>query len=241
MTEQVDTNGKDPFNLIDQDIAAENAKATESQSNPESSNTTASNNNQATNQTQATQKWLFDRFVDFLSSLGNNNQQKTNTENNAIAQDNNKTTENKWDEPHDITKQIVKFIAKLTWQPDPETWKQITQAPQTSGNESNATETSETKKIDFDSVMAWVSWFIDKVWQTKVVSSVTWVLDKIENKIEEKTWISLDQAIQKVEKPTQTENTQQTTQPTPTESTQQTTQPTPTENSQTTNTGNTIA
>ena len=230
MTEQVDTNGKDPFNLIDQDIAAENAKATESQSNPESSNTTASNNNQATNQTQATQKWLFDRFVDFLSSLGNNNQTQSNSTQQTESQNvNTQNTEKKTDEPHDITKQIVKFIAKLTWQPDPETWKQITQAPQTSGNESNATETSETKKIDFDSVMAWVSWFIDKVWQTKVVSSVTWVLDKIENKIEEKTWISLDQAIQKVEKPTPTENTQQPT------------QPTPTENSQTTNTGNTIA
>lgn len=208
MTEQINTDWKNPFNLIEQDIANENAKVVENKTPTE--DTTVQNESQTTNQTQTEQKWLFDRFVDFLSSLWKNNQTPNNNTTQTETQKTDTQNGNKkTDEPHDITKQIIKFIAKITGQPDPETWTQQSPTTQTTWNTETAT-TTETKKIDFDSVMSSVSWFMDKVWQTKVVSSVTWVLEKIEDKFEETTWINLDPTAKKEEKPVEN-NTQPTT------------------------------
>ena len=111
---------------------------------------------------------------------------------------------------------FVKFLAKISWQPDPESGKANTteKTAKTTQDNANATNNSQTWKVDFDSVMSGVSWFMDKVSQAKVVTNVTWFLDKVWNKIEEKTWINLDSIGWKVNEsqPNQTEKKEDTTQ-----------------------------
>ena len=90
---------------------------------------------------------------------------------------------------------FVSFLAKVSWQPDPQYWTPNTSSTTaTTTNQTDNTQaatTPTTDKIDFNSVMSGVSWFMDKVWQSKVVSNMTWFLDKVWDKIEEKTWINL--------------------------------------------------
>ena len=102
-------------------------------------------------------------------------------------------------------KKIVKTIAKIAWLPDPETWepaKAATEEAKPSNNDSvnpgttleqdvvaqekqqeEKKQEEEKKKFSFESVM----------------SGVTWVLDKIGKKVEEKTWIDLDAPLKKRE------------------------------------------
>ncbi len=105
-------------------------------------------------------------------------------------------------------KKLIKGIAKLAWLPDPETWKSAKDSlgSNTSNtvNESNTNTTleqdvatqeeqkkqEEKKKFNFDSIMAWVSW----------------VMDKIEKKVEEKTGIDFDAPLKKREENLNKEN-----------------------------------
>ena len=94
-------------------------------------------------------------------------------------------------------KKIIKAIAKMAWLPDPETWE-----PAKANTPTNTAETKDTtleqdvvaqeeqkkqeeekKKFSFENVM----------------SGVTWVLDKIEKKVEDKTWLDFDAPLKKRE------------------------------------------
>lgn len=100
-----------------------------------------------------------------------------------------------------FVKKIVKIIAKLAWLPDPETWvSENTSKPAEKQNEKTTKQETtleqdvvaqeeqkakeeEKKAFNFDKIMSWV----------------TWVLDKIEKKVEEKTWLDLDAPLKKRE------------------------------------------
>ena len=124
-----------------------------------------------------------------------------------------------------FVKKLIKGIAKIAGLPDPETWASAktseksaeTATPGTNKlvNETNTTleqdvekqeeqkkQEDEKKKFNFENVMSWV----------------TWVLDKIEKKVEEKTGLDLDaplkkreEKLQKEAEGTKTETTQNTT------------------------------
>lgn len=129
--------------------------------------------------------------------------------------DQNNTTEKK-DNPQKeswvFLKKLVKGIAKIAWLPDPETWtpNKTTEKPAETAtpdtnkpaNETNTTleqdvakqeeqkkQEDEKKKFNFENVMSWVSW----------------VLDKIGKKVEEKTWLDLDAPLKKREEKLQKE------------------------------------
>lgn len=91
----------------------------------------------------------------------------------------------KW--PSGFTKKLVKFIAKLSGQPDPETWavKPVPQVTQNvnnvSQNTSDATNAKTENKSPFDSIM----------W------GVTGFLDKVEKKVENAAGIDLDAPVNK--------------------------------------------
>ena len=91
---------------------------------------------------------------------------------------------------------IVKKIAKMAWLPDPETWKPFTEWDNTKAPVNTETtleqdvvakeekaQEEEKKKLNFDNIMSWV----------------TWVLDKIGKKVSEKTWIDLSNPLKKKE------------------------------------------
>lgn len=113
----------------------------------------------------------------------------------AQTTENTSKQEEKW--PSGLTKKIIQFIAKLAGQPDPETWAANTTAktaqPADQGNQAIQNNTA-----NFDNIMSWVTWFLDKIW----------------NKIEDVTWINLDAPIQgnqtQNQTPTQAEQPQQT-------------------------------
>ena len=129
--------------------------------------------------------------------------------------DQNNTTEKK-DNPQKgsgiFVKKLIKGIAKIAWLPDPETWAPAKAAEKTAENatpytskavnETNTTleqdvakqeelkkQEDEKKKFNFENVMSWV----------------TWVLDKIEKKVEEKTGLDLDAPLKKREEKLQKE------------------------------------
>ena len=93
----------------------------------------------------------------------------------------------KW--PGKFMKWFIKFAAKVSGQPDPETGKIQSNTNQVNLNNQNniiwtsqVWEDQEVKKSRnaFDSIMSWVTWFLDKV-ETKV-EKVTWVdLDSLWN------------------------------------------------------------
>lgn len=112
-----------------------------------------------------------------------------------------------------FVKKIVKTIAKLAWLPDPETGatgnndkpaekqgeknanQETTLEQDVVAQEEQQAKEEEKKKFNFDNIM----------------SGVTWVLDKIEKKVEEKTWLDLDAPLKKREeklKEKWTDNTQ---------------------------------
>ena len=125
-------------------------------------------------------------------------------------------------------KKLVKGIAKIAGLPDPETWAPAKATEKPAGgttpdtgkqvNEENTTleqdvakqeeqkkQEDEKKKFNFENVMSWVSW----------------VLDKIEKKVEEKTGLDLDaplkkreEKLQKEAEATKTETTPSTTETT---------------------------
>ena len=176
MNEQT-TNAQNPFNLIDQDIASQ-------QGIQEDSSTTT----QPTNSTMPVE-----------------NATTTNPVNNEPTA---KTDSQKKDFFEEIVWKGAKFFAKLMWQPDPETWipaNSPTKAEQPTTNTENQwnTENTTPQKIDFNSVMSGVTGFMDKIWQSKIVWNMTWLLDKVWDKIEEKTGVNLSTT------PT-TENTENT-------------------------------
>ena len=108
---------------------------------------------------------------------------------------------------------MIKGIAKIAWLPDPETWepaKATTKVAETNTPDTNKPTTEadttleqdiakqenekkqeeEKKKFSFDSVMSWVSG----------------VMDKIEKKISEKTWVDFDAPLKKREEKLQKES-----------------------------------
>jgi len=138
-------------------------------------------------------------------------------------------------------KKIVKSIAKTFWLPDPETGEPTKKVVEWQSNQENNTQTptmtettleqdvaaqegknpqeqqvEEKKKFSFESVM----------------SGVSWILDKIEKKVEEKTWIDLDASLKKREE-NLANNTWETS--TPTTQTGQSIQPVQTTAEQVTN------
>lgn len=192
MDEKTTTNWQNPFNLIDQDIAiAENTAQ-----NNGTANTVANNNVETTNNATQTNWW------EAPATNGNTNPPKEDIFDKII-----------W--------KFVSFLAKVSGQPDPTTWKTATSTP-VENNQNNETSDQNTtatqpEKIDFNSVMSGVSWFVDKVSQTKVLSNVTGFLDKVWNKIEETTWINLNSTAwnteNTVQNPVQTQTTTQTVEP----------------------------
>jgi len=94
---------------------------------------------------------------------------------------------NKW--PNGFTKKLVKFIAKLSGQPDPETWE-WKQIESTSGNQNtpqknNIKSSAVQNKNTFDNIMWGVTWFLDKV-EKKVESVSGFDLDSSIN--QNKVW-----------------------------------------------------
>ena len=112
-----------------------------------------------------------------------------------------------------FVKKLIKGIAKIAWLPDPETWepakttknttetntpdtnKPTTEADTTleqdiAKQENEKKQEEEKKKFSFDSVMSWVSG----------------VMDKIEKKISEKTWVDFDAPLKKREEKLQKES-----------------------------------
>ena len=117
-------------------------------------------------------------------------------------QKNNSQNENKNQKP-DFMKNFMKKLAKRFWYPDPETWE-LNKKKDNQPNENiksnenidtvNTKSTleqdieteekkEEKKNFNFENVMSWVSW----------------VLDKIEKKIEDKTWIDFDAPLKRRE------------------------------------------
>jgi len=86
---------------------------------------------------------------------------------------------NKW--PNNFTKKLIKFIAKLSGQPDPETWK----AKEIKGNLNNQ-NTSQNNENTNVSVSQNKNTFDNIMW------GVTWFLDKVEKKVEGVAGIDLD-------------------------------------------------
>lgn len=117
-------------------------------------------------------------------------------------------------EPGKFLRKLIKTIAKMAWLPDPETGKpakdsSVVESTNKSTNETSLnsdttleqdviaqeeqeTKEEEKKKFSFENVM----------------SGVTWVLDKIEKKVEEKTWIDLDAPLKKREEKLNDEESQ---------------------------------
>ena len=104
-----------------------------------------------------------------------------------------------------FVKKLIKGIAKIAWLPDPETWEPAkSNAPISTTTETQNTtleqdviaqeeqkeQEEEKKKFSFDSVMSWVSG----------------VMDKIEKKISEKTWVDFDAPLKKREEKLQKES-----------------------------------
>lgn len=115
--------------------------------------------------------------------------------------DQNNTTEkndNSQKESGLFLKKLIKGIAKIAWLPDPETWepaksntpantttetKDTTLEQDVIAQEEQKKQEEEKKKFSFDSVM----------------SGVSGVLDKIEKKVEDKTWLDFDAPLKKRE------------------------------------------
>ena len=95
----------------------------------------------------------------------------------------------------DFMMKLMKKIAKMCGYPDPETWikekKAITNETGKAQQETQQKDSTleqdikeqEKKSINFESVM----------------SGVSWVIDKIEKKVEEKTWIDFDAPLKRRE------------------------------------------
>ena len=89
-------------------------------------------------------------------------------------------------EPGWFTKKLISFIAKLSGQPDPQTWKWVPTAPANvapvqAGQAPVANVPAAKVTNPFDSIMGWVTGF----------------LDKVESKVESVAWIDLDASINK--------------------------------------------
>lgn len=166
MNEQTPTNGQNPFNLIDQDIANQennqgNVPAAQPTNNVAPAENTATTNtvdNQNTTPA-APKKDLFEEIT--------------------------------WK----VAKFFAKLMWQPdpeTWATTAGTTA-TTNAQQPATNTENQwnTENTTPQKIDFNSVMSGVTGFMDKVWQSKIVWDMTWFLDKVWDKIWEKTGINL--------------------------------------------------
>ena len=135
-------------------------------------------------------------------------------------------------EPGKFLKKIIKSVAKMAWLPDPETgepakstWNNAENNNQTNeaanivsttldqdvvAQEEQKTQEEEKKTFSFDSIM----------------SGVSGVLDKIGKKVEEKTWLNLDDPLKKREEESQQEAEKNKTEATPS-TTETTNEPAP--------------
>ena len=165
MNEQT-TNWQNPFNLIDQDIAAQesnqvNVSTAVQPANDVASteNTTATNsaNNETTAPATPQKKDMIEEIIWKAAKFFAKLTWQPDPETGAPA---NSSTTN-------------------------------TQQPATNTENPWNTENTTPQKIDFNSVMSGVTGFMDKVWQSKIVWNMTWFLDKVWDKIEEKTGINL--------------------------------------------------
>lgn len=107
-----------------------------------------------------------------------------------------KQNSNEYKGPSGFMKSLIKFIAKISGQPDPETgkWVQVqSQQPVQDGSVSNNNQVSNKPKNAFDSIM----------------SGVTWILDTVEKKVENATWVNLDTPVSNVNQNVPNSNIQQ--------------------------------
>lgn len=97
-----------------------------------------------------------------------------------VAVQQNQVPVEKW--PGGFMKWLVKFIAKMSGQPDPETGKSTVVAP--------VNPNTVTQQV-------WVNQPIQKSWNAfeNIMGGVTWFLDKIEKKVEKVTWVDLDSMV----------------------------------------------
>lgn len=107
-------------------------------------------------------------------------------------------------------KKIVKSIAKTFWLPDPETGEPTKKVVEWQSNQENdtqtaaATETTLEQDVVAQEETKLQEWSIPEVEKKNfsfenVMSGVSGVLNKIEKKVEEKTWIDLDAPLKKRE------------------------------------------
>ena len=121
---------------------------------------------------------------------------------------NGNSTNSNTQEPGQFFKKIIKSVAKMAWLPDPETGEpaksQATSTWNNIENNNTASETTNTTSTTLDQDV--VAQEEQKKQEEKktfsfdsIMSGVSGVLDKIEKKVEEKTWIDLDAPLKKRE------------------------------------------
>ena len=143
---------------------------------------------------------------DLVDNVNQNTSPVVKQDTNSIDQS--QDMSNNKEESGQFFKKIIKGIAKMAWLPDPETWKPLKESAewQTKPEVDSKDSTNADTTLEQDIVaQEWEKPQEQQVEEKKkfsfenVMSGVTWVLDKIEKKVEEKTWIDLDAPLKKRE------------------------------------------
>ncbi|HRX63816.1 MAG TPA: hypothetical protein P5060_01795 [Candidatus Absconditabacterales bacterium] len=129
------------------------------------------------------------------ASVQNANNIQVDTNNGQVNQvvQNSGVEEKVYKGPSGFTKKLIKFIAKLSGQPDPETGeiKKSTEKV-TTNNQSVGTKTEAPQKKPFDAIMGGVTGFLDKV-ESKVESVAGIDLDAPINKLNQNNQVPAEQ------------------------------------------------